>query len=217
MYIVIAGTVGIGKSTTSRALKKTLSELKGKASTELAPEPVASSVYLEKYYEDPVKWTLVAQLDFLLLRHKQLIECHQKIKEQKDLKYIILDRHLTEDYVFANMHSTKKNMRAFNSLAYHAIYNNVLEKENNSKVDYFFLLKAPFEDVITRVKKRGIEMEQEVETAYWKDLYKMYYETPWITDHFQEYSKKFIEIDASLPTKSIVNQILDVLKKDKKI
>jgi len=215
MYIVIAGTVGVGKSTTSKALTKKLKNDKGINSTWLAPEPVANSPYLEKYYEDPIKWTLVAQLDFLVLRHKQLIETHKKLKESKELKYIILDRHLTEDYVFANMHATKKNMRTFNSLAYHAIYNNILDIEKNDKVDYFFLLKAPFQDVLERIKKRGIEMEQDVDVSYWRDLYDMYYSTPWIEQHFKEHSKKLIEIDANKPTKDIVDEIISIINKKK--
>lgn len=218
MYIVIGGTVGIGKSTTSKALEERLLKINGKDSALLELEPVVGSPYLKKYYEDPVKWTLVSQLDFLLLRHKQLLETHDKLAEPNTpLKHIIFDRHLVEDYVFANMHATKKNMRAFNSIAYHAIYNNVLSIENDAKVDYFFLLKAPIENVIGRVQKRGREVEMDVDNSYWKDLYDMYYETPWVLEHFKEHSKKLIEIDATKSTDEIIDTIISHLEKDSKL
>ncbi|NQX83988.1 MAG: deoxynucleoside kinase [Mycoplasmataceae bacterium] len=215
MFLVIGGTVGIGKSTVSYLLEKKLKEIKGEESTILEPEPVVGSPYLKKYYEDPVKWTLVAQLDFLLLRHKQLLDCQEKLSVPgSKLKYMVFDRHLLEDYIFANMHSTKKNMRTFNSLAYHAIYNNILSIEKNSKVDYFFLLKAPLDMVINRVKERGREIEMDVDVKYWQDLYDMYYNTPWVTEHFKEESKKLINIDATKSPEEIVDDIIKILKKD---
>lgn len=221
MRLVISGTVGVGKSTTSKALVKALEE-KGYLVKFLNEETV-NSPYLRFYYDEPANWAFVAQIDFLLGRFKQWLstelemEEYEKNKKDKDPEMIVIyDRHFLDDYLFAELHTIKNNISQFNSLTYHALYQELLAKmeKMDARPDYFLLLKAPLEAVMGRLHKRGRDEEKEVEMKYWQDLYSNYYERSMTKNHLVNNVKKLKEVDTlNKTTEEIVNELIAIIKK----
>lgn len=219
MRVVISGTVGVGKSTTTELLIKKLEE-KGFIVNHLNEE-TTTSPYLTHYYNEPAKWAFLAQIDFLMERFKQWLHDEKKRKEQesKGLKKVITvyDRHVIDDYIFAELHSIKENISHINSLTYQIIYKELLEKisDSNSQPGYFFLLKADLSTIVKRLHKRGRVEEQDTDNEYWKDLYESYYVKPKFKYHFKKNAKRIINIDTeNLSTEKIVNNIIEEMKLD---
>lgn len=215
MRIVISGTVGIGKSTLSKLLVKTLKE-KGYSVSFLREETV-DSVYLDYYYREPQNWAFVAQLDFLMGRFKQWLIDEKQREMNSDKKIItVYDRHFLDDYVFAELHTIKQNISMFNSITYQAVYKELTDKmaRMNSRPDYFILLTASFDSVISRLKGRGRNEEKEVDTTYWEDLYHNYYSRPMFQNHFQQNSKKYVKLNTdNKKPEQIIQELLKIIGK----
>ncbi len=156
MRIVISGTVGIGKSTTAKMLTEKL-EKKVYIVNHLTEKTVVSP-YLSHFYDEPEKWAFISQLDFLLERFKEWLINEKELKNNNDKNVItIYDRHFIDDYVFAELHSIKRNISEINSIVYQVVYKELLDKLNKfeAKPDYFFLLEAPLSTIVKRLKARG--------------------------------------------------------------
>lgn len=216
MRIVISGTVGVGKSTISKELVKQLK--KDNHYVNFLNEKTVDSIYLDYYYKKPFEWAFLAQLDFLFGRFKQWLQDEKnrsKFDYQNYKSYItIYDRHFLDDYVFAELHTIKKNISNFNSITYQAIYKELSEKMNklDAKPDFFFLLKADFDIILNRLKGRGRYEENDVSLDYWRDLYNNYYVRPTFQNHFQQNVKNFIIIDTNQKSaKEVVKEILQTM------
>ncbi len=216
MRIVISGTVGIGKSTTSKLLKKEL-ENKG-FNVSFLNEETVNSIYLDYYYKSPQDWAFVAQLDFLLGRFKQwLVDEKRQSKltpKEKENDITVYDRHFLDDYVFAELHTIKENISMFNSITYQAIYKELTDKMTklDARPDYFFLLKASLPTVMERLQGRGREVETETPEEYWRDLYHNYYDRPMFKNHFQQNVNNFVEINTeNKKPKEIVKEIIAII------
>lgn len=216
MRIVISGTVGVGKTTVSKILKEKLEN--NKKTVNFLEESTVKSIYLDFYYKSPVKWAFIAQIDFLLNRFKMWLIDEKKRELTKDSSnYITLyDRHFLDDFVFAELHTIKKNISTHNSVVYHAIYGELLKKmfNMNAKPDYFILLKADLENILKRLNVRGRDEEKNVNVEYWTDLYNNYYERPVIQNHFRSHVKNFIILDTNNKTpEQITEEIYGLITK----
>jgi len=212
MRIVISGTVGIGKSTTSNLLVKTLEE-KGYDVSFLNEETV-ESVYLDYYYQSPAEWAFIAQLDFLMGRFKQWLTDERSRENASDKRITVYDRHFLDDYVFAELHTIKENISAVNSITYQAVYKELTEKmaKLDSRPDHFILLEAPLDTIMDRLRGRGREEETEVDMEYWKDLYHNYYTRPMFQNHFKSNTKNYTKLNTVDKTpEQIVSEIMNII------
>lgn len=206
MNIVISGTVGVGKSTISSKLRKHLQSKN--EDVFLMEEIQEDNPYLDNYYEDRPSWSFLIQMDFVLDRF------NKAYKYSKMDGYKIFDRHFLDDYIIASMPFIKDDMQ----YALWQSYNYSNKELNNrlkdvAKVDYFFLLKADFDKVISRVNSRGRISEKEVNINYWKDMYDQYYINPEIQTYIKESVKNFVIIDANSDnTDEILEQIIKAIK-----
>ena len=215
MRIVISGTVGVGKSTTTKNLIEKL-EKKGYIVNYLKEETV-NSPYLSHYYDNPESWAFIAQMDFLLERFKQWISDEQKRekqeKEEGNNKIItVYDRHFLDDYIFAELHSIKNSISQMNSIVYQSVYKELLEKLHDAKAepDFFFLLNADLSTIVKRLHKRGREEEKNTTEEYWKDLYDSYYIKPKFIHHFKKHTKKVVDVDTeNLSPSQVTDKILE--------
>ncbi|BDU67602.1 MAG: hypothetical protein TYPL_2550 [Candidatus Tyloplasma litorale] len=213
MRIVISGTVGVGKSTTSEILIKKLKE-KGFKVNYLSEETV-NSPYLKHFYSKPAEWAFVAQLDFLMERFKQWLIDEKERENSLEEIITVYDRHFIDDYIFAELHSIKENISQINSIVYQTVYKELLDKlvEKETKPDFLFLLEADLDTIVERLNKRGREAETKTNTLYWKELYDSYYLKPKFKHHFKKYSKKFIKIDTENKNpEQIVENIISKMK-----
>ncbi|BDV02392.1 MAG: deoxyadenosine kinase [Candidatus Hepatoplasma vulgare] len=209
MKIIISGMVGVGKSTISENLynyfiKNNNRNLKIGFLKELQFE----NPYLDFFYKERCEWSFLIQIDFLLERYKKLI-----IEDKKNNDITIFDRHFLDDYIFANSDSIKEDITNIHLNIYLEL-NKYLSStiSENDRPDYFFLLKAEYNEIINRINKRGRSFEKSSDlNKYWKSMYKVYYENKLVQEYLLRNTKNFIIIDANKSEKEILNEILDIL------
>ncbi|WP_332651533.1 deoxynucleoside kinase [Lysinibacillus sp. 54212] len=166
--ITIAGTVGVGKSTMTKALAESL-----KFRTSF--EKVDTNPYLDKFYDDFEKWSFHLQIYFLA----------ERFKEQKRIfEYgggFIQDRSIYEDTgIFAKMHYDKGTMSPTDYETYTNLFDAMVMTPYFPHPDLLVYLEGPVEDIIGRIQERGRTMEQQTPNDYWYEMHGRYEE--WINN-----------------------------------
>lgn len=160
--ITIAGTVGVGKSTMTKALAESL-----KFRTSF--EKVDTNPYLDKFYDDFEKWSFHLQVYFLA----------ERFKEQKRIfEYgggFIQDRSIYEDTgIFAKMHFDKGTMSPTDYETYTNLFDAMVMTPYFPHPDLLIYLEGPVDDIIGRIQERGREMEQQTPNDYWYEMHDRY-------------------------------------------
>ncbi|MCE7784360.1 deoxynucleoside kinase [Staphylococcus xylosus] len=166
--ITIAGTVGVGKSTLTKALAE-------RFNFKTSFENVDNNPYLDKFYSDFERWSFHLQIYFLA----------ERFKEQKRMfEYgggFIQDRSIYEDVdIFAKMHEEQGTMSPEDFQTYSELFNAMVMTPYFPKPDVLIYLECDYEDVIQRIKQRGRQMEIETDVAYWQKLFQRYED--WISE-----------------------------------
>lgn len=166
--ITIAGTVGVGKSTMTKALANAL-----QFKTSL--EKVETNPYLENFYSDFKRWSFHLQIYFLA----------ERFKEQKRIfEYgggFIQDRSIYEDTgIFAKMHYENGNMSSTEYETYTKLFESMVMTPYFPHPDLLIYLEGPFDVILERINERGRTMEKSTPTSYWKELYHRYED--WISN-----------------------------------
>ncbi|GLC90575.1 deoxynucleoside kinase [Lysinibacillus piscis] len=160
--ITIAGTVGVGKSTMTKALAEALQ-------FRTSFEKVDTNPYLDKFYEDFEKWSFHLQVYFLA----------ERFKEQKRIfEYgggFIQDRSIYEDTgIFAKMHFDKGTMSPTDYETYTNLFDAMVMTPYFPHPDLVVYLEGPIDDVIGRIQERGRAMEQQTPHDYWIEMHERY-------------------------------------------
>ncbi|GER68518.1 deoxycytidine kinase [Weizmannia acidilactici] len=160
--ITVAGTVGAGKSTLTRALAEALN-------FRTSFEKVDTNPYLDKFYNDFKRWSFHLQVYFLA----------ERFKEQKRMfEYgggFVQDRSIYEDTgIFAQMHYEKGNMSAVDYETYKNLFEAMVMTPYFPHPDLMIYLEGDLEDILERIKKRGRPMEQQTPVEYWIEMHKRY-------------------------------------------
>ena len=160
--ITIAGTVGVGKSTMTKALADALK-------FRTSYEKVDTNPYLDKFYDDFEKWSFHLQVYFLA----------ERFKEQKRIfEYgggFIQDRSIYEDTgIFAKMHFDKGTMTPTDYETYTNLFDAMVMTPYFPHPDLLVYLEGPIDDVIGRIQERGREMEQQTPHTYWQEMHGRY-------------------------------------------
>lgn len=165
--ITIAGTVGVGKSSLTRALAK-------KLNFRTSFENVDHNPYLDKFYDNFERWSFHLQIYFLA----------ERFKEQKRIfEYgggFIQDRSIYEDVdIFAKMHEEQGTMTPEDFKTYSELFEAMVMTPYFPKPDVLIYLECDYDEVIERIKQRGRQMEIDTDPEYWKKLFRRYEE--WIS------------------------------------
>jgi deoxyadenosine/deoxycytidine kinase len=160
--IVVAGVVGIGKSTISEAIAERLGFT-------INREVVNGNPYLEKFYADQKQWSFHLQIFFLAERFKDL----RKAFEQDG--GCLYDRSIYEDTIFAKMLHDDKKMTDEEYGTYKGLFKAMVYSPYFVHPDLIIYLDGDRDTVIERIKRRGRGMELSTPVAYW-DRLKEYYE-----------------------------------------
>ncbi|MFD3244250.1 deoxynucleoside kinase [Staphylococcus simulans] len=165
--ITIAGTVGVGKSSLTRALAK-------KLNFRTSFENVDHNPYLDKFYDNFERWSFHLQIYFLA----------ERFKEQKRMfEYgggFIQDRSIYEDVdIFAKMHEEQGTMTPEDFKTYSELFEAMVMTPYFPKPDVLIYLECYYDEVIERIKQRGRQMEIDTDPEYWKKLFRRYEE--WIS------------------------------------
>ncbi|UII55977.1 deoxynucleoside kinase [Cytobacillus spongiae] len=160
--ITIAGTVGVGKSTMTKALANALS-------FRTSFEKVDTNPYLDKFYADFNRWSFHLQIYFLAERFKE---------QKKIFEYgggFIQDRSIYEDTgIFAKMHYEKGTMSKVDYETYTSLFESMVMTPYFPHPDLLIYLEGSIEDILSRINERGRPMEQKTPVAYWEEMHGRY-------------------------------------------
>lgn len=191
MLIVLAGTIGAGKSSLAAALGEHLG-------TDVFYEAVDNNPVLDLYYEDPKKYAFLLQIFFLNKRF-------QSIKEAYKADNNILDRSIFEDELFLTLNYKNGNVTKTELDIYKELLANMLEELEGmpkKRPDLLIYIDVSFEKMLERIGKRGRSFEQIDSNP---DLYKYYQQV------HGEYPKWYDNYDIS-PKIRIDGDKLDFIK-----
>ncbi|MFX3675386.1 MAG: deoxynucleoside kinase [Paenisporosarcina sp.] len=160
--ITIAGTVGVGKSTMTKALAEALQ-------FRTSFEKVEANPYLDRFYDDFEKWSFHLQIYFLA----------ERFKEQKRIfEYgggFIQDRSIYEDTgIFAKMHMEKGTMNLTDYETYTSLFDAMVMTPYFPHPDLLIYLDGTIDDILSRIQERGRPMEQQTPVEYWYEMHERY-------------------------------------------
>ena len=160
--ITIAGTVGVGKSTMTKALADALQ-------FRTSFEKVDANPYLDRFYDDFEKWSFHLQIYFLA----------ERFKEQKRIFEFgggfIQDRSIYEDTgIFAKMHMEKGTMNLTDYETYTSLFDAMVMTPYFPHPDLLIYLDGSIEDILGRIQERGRPMEQQAPVEYWYEMHERY-------------------------------------------
>lgn len=198
MIILVDAVVGAGKTTLSEKIGEKLNipvyyELQNQSTMNL----------LEEFYKDKNRWSFALQIHFLNERFRM-------IKEISKAGTGILDRSIFGDRIFAQMLNEDGYMTDDEFLTYSNLLDNMLE--HVSKPNLLLYIDCDLDTALDRIKGRGREMEQSVDSKYWGRLNVKY--NKWYNDY--DLSNK-ISIDAKSyhpNNEDDINQIVDRIKRN---
>ena len=189
MMLVIAGTIGVGKS----SLAKLLGEHFG---TDVFYESVEDNPILPLFYtatEEEIqtnRYPFLLQLWFLNTRFKN-------IKEALTQDNNVLDRSIYEDWYFAKVNKDLGRISELEFKMYEDLLNNMMEEINGmpkKSPDLLIYLRGNFDNIMERVQKRGREYElDESLIEYYRTLWEGYDE--WVYKHYNACSVLTFNID----------------------
>lgn len=166
-YIGISGTIGVGKSTFTQELALALD-------FEPILEEVEGNPYLKKFYANMKDHGTMMQIWLLNHRFRQHREFVTRISLGK-IKGVVQDRTIWEDTIFAKMlnEHPSKIISDLNYNTYLDLFDNMILKELVFPQLLIYLDCKP-ETAIKRIKKRGREIEQNIDINYLFALKKNY-------------------------------------------
>ena len=160
--ITVAGTVGIGKSTLTKALAKALN-------FKTSFEKVDNNPYLANFYDDFERWSFHLQIYFLAERFKE---------QKKIFEYgggFVQDRSIYEDTgIFARMHYEKGTMSKTDYETYTGLFEAMVMTPYFPHPDILVYLEGTLDEVLERIEKRGREMEKQTPRSYWEEMHARY-------------------------------------------
>lgn len=161
MLIVLAGTIGAGKSSLAAVLGQHLG-------TDVFYEAVDNNPVLDLYYQDPKKYAFLLQIFFLNKRF-------QSIKEAYKANNNVLDRSIFEDELFLTLNFKNGNVTKTELDIYKELLANMLEELEGmpkKRPDLLVYIDVSFDKMLERIDKRGRSFEQVDSNPELYDYYK---------------------------------------------
>ena len=179
-YIVIAGNIGVGKTTFTRYLCSHFG-------WHAFYENFGENPYLKKFYDDMPRWAFQSQVFFL----------KERLKDVEQIGKITIpcvqDRSIYEDAeIFAaNLHQ-RQSMNGTDYMVYRDLYKRI--ESFLPKPDLLIYLRANIWTLVSRIRKRGREFEQDIDKEYLMQLNTLY--EKWVRSFSQTCETLIIDTDA---------------------
>lgn len=158
-YIAVEGPIGVGKTTFAKRLATTLGY------GELL-EQADENPFLERFYQNQQANALPTQLYFLFQRTRQQKEWSQAELFQPSR---VADYLLEKDSLFASVTLDQEELRLY-QMVYEQLTTDVPQP------DLVIYLQAPTEVLLERVRRRGADGEQHINSDYLTQLNQAYAE-----------------------------------------
>jgi len=156
-YIAVEGVIGVGKTTLTDMLSKTIG-------SSVILEEFEQNPFLEEFYDDPRRYAFQTQIFFLLSRFRQIQELHQvDLFRQK----IVSDYLFEKDRIFATLNLSEKEMKLYDGIA------RLMEKEVPAP-DLVIYLQASTKRLMENIHKRGRSYEKNMDPEYIEGLNELY-------------------------------------------
>jgi deoxyadenosine/deoxycytidine kinase len=169
MYVAIAGNIGSGKTTLTEILTKRYG---AKAYYESTDNP-----YIGDFYNNMSRWAFQLQISFLGSRIRQTMDMLAAGEEN-----VFQDRTIYEDaHIFANNLHAMGLMASRDFDTYMKMFN--IEQDLLPKPDVLIYLKASVPTLISQIKMRGREYEQNIDEEYLSRLNDKY--NHWIENIYE--------------------------------
>lgn len=158
--IVLAGTIGAGKSSLAKALGEHLK-------TDVFYEAVDNNPVLDLYYQDLQKYAFLLQIYFLNKRFESI-----KMAYRQDNN--VLDRSIFEDELFLTLNYKNGNVTKTELEIYQDLLANMLKELDGmpkKRPDLLVYIDVSFETMLSRIAQRGRSFEQIENQEGLKDYY----------------------------------------------
>lgn len=156
-YIAVEGVIGVGKTTLTDMLSKTIG-------SSVILEEFEQNPFLEEFYDDPRRFAFQTQIFFLLSRFRQIQELRQvDLFRQK----IVSDYLFEKDRIFATLNLSEKEMKLYDGIA------RLMEKEVPAP-DLVIYLQASTRRLMENIHKRGRSYEKNMDPEYIEGLNELY-------------------------------------------
>ncbi|MBY0220779.1 MULTISPECIES: deoxynucleoside kinase [Sporosarcina] len=201
----VAGMVGVGKSTMTKALASRLG-------FQASFENVAENPYLDRFYSDFERWSFHLQIFFLA----------ERFKEQKRIFEngggFVQDRSIYEDVgIFAKMHADEGTMDSVDYTTYMNLFEAMVMTPYFPHPDALIYLEGSLESILERIERRGREMELQTSRGYWEETHRRYEKwidsftaCPVVRLNIEDYDVLRNEQDVD----QIIDKIANVIKKE---
>ncbi len=159
-FIAIEGNIGAGKTTLCHQLQQEFN-------CRLVLEQFTDNPFLPYFYENQERYAFPVELFFMTERHKQL----QQNIPQQDLfqELIISDYFFLKTLLFAKNNLNAEEYRLFQRL-FHIL------NSSFPKPDLLVFLHRSIDNLLSNIKSRGREYEQEITPEYLQSIQNTYYE-----------------------------------------
>lgn len=161
--LVLAGTIGAGKSSLTEMLAEELE-------TQAFYESVHDNKVLPLFYENPQKYAFLLQIYFL---NKRFDSIKRALSDNNN----VLDRSIYEDSLLFHLNADLGRADETEVEVYDDLLKNILEEIDSlsfkKRPDLLIHVKVSFDKMLERIKKRGRQFEQ---LEYDPSLYDYYKE-----------------------------------------
>jgi len=157
-YLTIEGNIGSGKTSLAQMIAE---DFNGK----LILERFKDNPFLPKFYEDQARFAFPLEMSFLADRHQQLMDDISQLDLFSD--FAISDYNPNKSLIFSKV-TLQEDEYALYKKIFDIMYNEV------PKPDVYVYLYQNIERLLSNIKKRGRDYEQNIEPEYLKRIHDGY-------------------------------------------
>ncbi len=153
-FIAVEGPIGIGKTSLAKKISTHFDFY-------LLEEIVDENPFLDKFYENISEWSFQTEMFFLCNRYKQMEDTENNFLKKN--KPVVADYHIAKNMIFARRTLNDEQLEK-----YEQIYR-ILTKDMPLP-NILIYITGSLETLLERIKKRGREMEKNIDPEYLRQL-----------------------------------------------
>ncbi len=157
-YLVVEGVIGVGKTSLTQRLAQLFE-------AEALYEPVTENPFLARFYQDPERYAFPTQIFFLVTRYRQLARQVRPLLQEG--RSVVADYGFLKDPIFARL-----NLQGDEWDVYWQLYETL--DERLPQPDLIVYLRAPLDQILRHIARRGREFERHIPREYLARLAQAY-------------------------------------------